>query len=336
MDLSGFVDPKETGYKIKIKDPQYDSITSTNLWGQDSSNQDSKQVYICADELSEFTGFSNLDFYTTLGNLWDWDEEDTPFEERFKNSASISIYQPTINLLGGTTAELFSKIFPPESLGSGFLSRIILIHGERSGRKNFDPEEPSSILQEQIVAFFRQIQQVPGGLRNYSAGARSILRDIYENYQELQDVRFKAYSNRRHTQLLKLCLIFSLARGLEQIEDDTVLEANTILTHAEHLMPKALGEFGKSKNSEVTSKIMSKLDEATLPLSPAELWTYVRRDLEHQRNLMDILQGLLAAGKIQVISKPKIGYLPKKEMRKKDKYVDWQFLTQEERDMIGV
>ncbi|CAN5950069.1 unnamed protein product [Sphagnum jensenii] len=222
MDLSGFVDPKETGYKIKVKDPQYDSVTSTNLWGSDSEDKDIKQVYICSDELAEFTGFSNLDFYTTLGNLWDWDEEDTPFEERFKNSASISIYQPTINLLGGTTAELFSKIFPPEALGS------------------------------------------------------------------------------------------------------------------EHLMPKALGEFGKSKNSEVTSKIMNKLEEATIPLSPAELWSYVRRDLEHQRNLMDILQGLLAAGKIQVISKPKIGYLPKKEIRKKDEYVNWQFLTQEERDMIGV
>jgi hypothetical protein len=43
----------------------------------------------------------NLDFLSTLGALWDWDDEGATYKQRFKNSKSISIFQPTISLLGG-------------------------------------------------------------------------------------------------------------------------------------------------------------------------------------------------------------------------------------------
>ncbi len=70
----------------------------TNLFGEDNLSE-IKEVFIVADEFNEFVGSGNLEFLSLLGSLWDWDDESTPFKQRLKTSKSVSIYQPTINIL---------------------------------------------------------------------------------------------------------------------------------------------------------------------------------------------------------------------------------------------
>jgi hypothetical protein len=296
-----------------------------------------REMYICADELYEFTGSANGEFYGTLGNLWDWDNEDIPFSSKYKNSKSVSIYQPTVNLLGGTTPDLFAKIFPADVIGTGFLSRLILIHGDRSERKITFPTGISNFTKFQIVSFFQRINSIQLGEIKITESGRELLTNIYTQSLPLVDVRFQTYSERRFTHLLKLCIIICIARWGAQIDYEHIIEANTILTHAEFLMPKALGEFGKSKNSDVTSKIMTLLEGAMAPMSTKEIWKFVQRDLDTQTTMMHILSGLIHGEKIHVVKHyGKTGYLPLKAERPKMKYVDWKYLSREELDLAGV
>lgn len=332
LDLEGVEDETHLASGRAGDKGKLDAVTAETLWGDDG--REPREVFVVADEFNEFSGTGNTEFYTTLGNLWDWDNPDAPFTHRLKNSRSVKIFQPTISILSGNTPELFSRAFPPESLGTGFLSRLLLIHGERSGRRITFPPPPDALLGEKLKTFLRRLGGNEFGEIGRSRSAEVLLDDIYQNGQELPDIRFRAYSNRRFSQLLKLCLILAAAKFRVEIDEDDVIQANTILSHAELLMPKALGEFGKSRNSEVANKIMELLERATKPVTTKDIWAQVHKDLNGQRELVELLGGLVQAEKIQMISKPFPGFLPKKLVKKDPIHVDWELITDEERSMI--
>jgi hypothetical protein len=336
VDLEGVTIDDVSDGSGKTKAAKYDLVTAENLWGGSDDNEP-REVFIVADEFNEFSGTGNLEFYTTLGNLWDFDSPNKPFQQRLKNSRSVTIYQPTISLLSGNTPELFARAFPPEAIGSGFLSRLLLVHGERSGRKITFPPPPDPILGSLITAFLQKLAATNTNNLSVTSTARKILDEIYQNddFSVVTDIRFKAYNNRRFTQLLKISIIIACAKFQTEITDEDIIQANTILSHAEILMPKAMGEFGKAKNSDVANKIMNICERATKPITTKEIWKQVDKDLNAQKDLADLLQGLCAADRLQIVQGTGgSGFLPKKIPRKEPMFVDWSFLTEEEREML--
>jgi hypothetical protein len=330
LDLEGRQDEPEGGTGAERK---YDKILEENLWG-DSDNlpKAPREIFIMADEFNEFAGSGNLEFYTTLGNLWDWDDEARPFSQRLKNSRSVAIWQPTINMLGGNTQENYAKAFPPEIIGQGFLSRMLHIYGERNGKKIAFPVEPTDEATAEVITALQTIRGTVAGEAQFTEEAKESLGELYETWQPLEDVRFKSYSNRRFTQLLKLCLSIAAIHESRSITQDVIIESNTILSAAEHLMPRALGEFGKSRNSDVTNKIVEMLGTATRPLTAKDLWAEVYKDLEKISMLGDIMQGLLQAGRVQLVKGR--GWLPMKAVARTLTHIDWNLLTDEERKML--
>lgn len=315
------------------KEFNLDAATSSSLWG-DSGSADPREVFIPADEFNEFAGAGNMDFYSLLGDLWDWDDTTTPYKQRVKNSKSVSIYQPTINILGGNTHENFARCFPPEILGQGFLTRLIMIYGERSDRRFPFPPEPAKDLRDGVTSYLQAFQTTPEREMGINNAARNILGSIYTGWADIDDVRFKGYSNRRYTQLLKLSLVIAATNGAAEISEETVVQANTILAAAEHNMPRALGEFGKSKNSEIAHMVMDIIYDTILPVTLKELMARLYKDVDKPEKLIEILHSLTSAGKIQAVDKGR-AYLPNKAPTRKNEFVNWDLLTQEERNQIG-
>ena len=102
-------------------------------------------------------------------------------------------------------------------------------------------------------------------------------------------------------------------------------------------MPKALGEFGKARNSDVAQKVMAAIDAAMqvaapVPLTFKELWKKVVSDLDKRDQLVEIINNLLVADKIQQVGE---GYLPKKAVRAEEVpgAIDYNILTDLERNM---
>lgn len=333
LDLEGLTDedlkssPGKPG-KRGIKGLTPDELTEA-LFGKEKENapKEPKEVFIVADEFNEFVGSGNLEFLSLLGMLWDWDDEQADYQFRLKNSKSVSICQPTITILSGNTHAGFVEAFPPQSIGQGFLSRLILVYGEPSGKKIAFPGVPSEDLKREIIDRLHEIKKRIVGPATIDGEAERALDMIYRSWRELEDGRFKHYSTRRFSHLLKLCLVVSAAHLTNTITVKEVVLANTILSWTENDMPKALGEFGKSRDADVSGKIMQALYDAKEPLTVSALLKVVRTDLDKSGNLGEIMQKLCNTGQAQIV--PGVGYLPKlKILDTRQMYVSYELLKE--------
>lgn len=309
--------------------PEEKDIMDTNLWGDDAEDSIA-EMYIMADEFNDFFGNNILDFVSFLGNLWDYVGV---YENKVKNSSSVKIHNPTISILSGNTPTGFSLAFPSEIIGQGFFSRLIMIYAEPTGRKITFPKEPPPEKTAAIVAQLVEFRTRILGKATLTPGAEKLLDKIYLTWKGIDDVRFDSYSNRRLTHLFKLCLIHAAVAGRAQITEDIVVYANTVLSHTEHFMPKALGEFGKAKYSDTSHKVISIIETKDNVTSLKEIWKKVHNDLESMSQLQEILRKLIAAEKIQ---SAKGGFLPNRRVLGEisSDTVDYLLLTPTERMYI--
>lgn len=302
-----------------------------NLFG-DHSSMEPKEVFVVADEFNDFMRCGDLEFHSMLGALWDYDDETTLYKQRLKNSKSIAIYQPTINLLGGNTHTGFAEMFPPQAIGQGFLSRMILIFSEPSGKKIAFPPTPDAAKEQLIVKALQRIKAEFVGPIELTQKAKDVLHVLYHNYEGFADVRFTAYFTRRYTHLLKLCLICAAVKQKKAIGIEEVILANTILKYAEHFMPKALGEFGKAKNADVANKVLKLLGSVNKPVDVPDIWKQVSSDLDRMEDLMRLLEGLRTAGKIQWVKKTERGVqgylIVRKALGQAELYCDYTLLKE--------
>jgi len=256
------------------------------------------EMFIAADEFQDFLGQNNIDFIATLGKLW---ETGKKYEHKIKTGKSSIVYKPVVNLLGGNTPTGFMLTFPPEVVGQGFLSRMLLIYGEVVDRRITWPRGPDEKMKAVLLERLKKILMITDKHFEFTSEARKLIDKIYHTRIRIDDARFLSYSTRRHDHLLKLCSICAVMGQHITIDKEDVLMANTILYNAEKSMPLALGEFGKGKHSEETSTILEALNKASIPMSMQDLWKCVAQDLNSQRELVEILRGLQALEKVQTV-----------------------------------
>lgn len=304
-----------------------EDILDKNLWGNDTS--DAREMFIACDEFNDFIGNGNIEFISLLGNLWDFEGS---YENRIKNGKSVNINNPTISILGGNTPVNFARAFPSEILGQGFFSRLLLIHGQPTGKRITFPAIADISATAEIVQQLGKIKTLAMGCAEMSPVAKMLVDKIYKTYKGIDDIRFESYSNRRLTHLFKLCLIASAARFGNSISEADIIWANTVLSHTEYFMPMALGEFGKGKHSDTTHKVMQILYDTNKPMTVTQLWALVSTDMDKINDLTDMIRNLSVAGKIQGYDG---GFLPirKVVVEVESDTVDYSILTTEEREM---
>ncbi len=266
------------------------------LWGAEDSDEEPHELFVSADEFNNFIGLGNYSFISTLGELWDCKEE---HPVRFKNSTSFNIHEPVVNILGGNTQTGFCLAFPPEIIGQGFFSRLLLIHADPSGRRITFPKEPSSDIEAVLIERLKAVRSTISGRATLTKEAEYAIDYIYQKQKGIDDVRFQNYAGRRLTHMVKLALLYSALELRTEINEEDIVLANSTLCFAEGRMPQALGEYGKGKNSDVAAKILSVLETSVKPLNARELWASgIAPDLEKIGQLAEILVGLKMADKI--------------------------------------
>ena len=327
---------RQEKFLIDLAEQQIESeetdILDLNLFGDGPEVKTPAECFVAADEVNNFIGVGNLEFMSLLGDLWDYDDV---FTYRLKNSNSVSLYYPTINILSGNTFEGFNRLFPQEAIGTGFFSRLIFVNAEPTGIKYTVMPTPDPAISEAMIDLLDRIRNKLSGAMALNDNAFKLLDHIYKKDIGVNDTRFDAYNNRRLLHLLKLCMITAASRNSINIEELDVVKANTVLAYTEHFMPKALGEFGKSKSSGAVHKIMEILGRTKVPLNFQELWKHTHQDLESRDQLVRLIGDLQLAGKIQPVEGG--GFLPINEPIKEAKaedVIDWSLLTDKERELI--
>lgn len=281
--------------------------TMRELFGVSSTEP--SECLIMADEFNIFLGHKNIEFIEILTDLWDYDGL---YPGRTKTGKPILINDPTIGILGGNTQIGISMSFPIEVIGQGFFARLISVFSEPSGRRIAFPKPPDLQIRKGLVESLVRMRAEFRGQIGIEARAYIALDEIYHAWKEIDDIRFKSYSQRRFTHLLKLCMCCAAACKKQNIDVPIVEYANSILHYTESFMPKALGEFGKSRHSDIAAKILDILSKHDVPLKPMEdIWPHIQRDCESPQEMVRIMVGLQEAGKVQQTNR---GFLPHKKV----------------------
>lgn len=313
---------------------QPDEILDQNLWGGDAdSAMGSCEVMINADEFNNFVGNGNIEFLSLLGELWDLSGD---YKHAKLTAKSVFVKDPCVSILAGNTATGFSLAFPKEAIGQGIFSRLLLIHGESTGKRIPFPTPPDDKATAALITCLLQIRSIASGEATISEDAKALLSYIYHEWKPLNDIRFESYCNRRFTHLLKLCLIHAAACKTREISQEHVIMANTVLTHAEHSMPRALGEFGAATKSDVTNKVMTLLETTSKPLTFKDIWKHVSNDVNSLHDLKPIIENLVYAEKIFQVTGAQ-AYLAKRRVIKEtsaDRAIDFSILTPSEREYL--
>jgi len=322
LDLAGEDDA------ATLDDPN--ALVERNIFGLDP-NKDS-EILIAADEFNVFVGNGNIEFLSLLGDLWDYEGL---YENKVKNSKSAYINNPTVSLLAGNTAQSFSLAFPIEAIGQGIFSRLLVVGAKKTGVKLTIPPPPNMEIRAKLLSILDIMKQGKGTAMELSPTAYNLMDKIYHTHPPIKDVRFESYNNRRLTHLIKLSIINAVCRLNTTINEQDVLRANTYLTYIEHLMPTALGEFGKSADSDITNKIVSLLEESEIPLLDIKaIWHQVYNDLAKPDDLRNIMQKLIYAGRVTAVDHKFVAN--SKYLRLNGYEIDLNFLTEEERKNVTV
>ena len=274
-----------------------ETIFGTSNPKETAESLDIAEYYIASDEFVDFIGRNNIQFISLLGSLWDYQGV---FDRKLKHSKTVYANNPTINIIAGNTPECFAQAFPPEVQGQGFFSRLLLIHAEPTGRKIDFPEPPSLEATKLVLDYLKDIKLRCNGIAKVTEEAKDLCRIINRDKSFiLSDSRFQHYNGRRFTHLLKLSLVMAAGRMSNRVDSCDVTMANTILTFAEYQMPKAMGFFGRGRNSLIMHKIVEVIT-ANDGCTMRDIIKYVQNDLDNMSILGDLLNSLKSTDKILI------------------------------------
>lgn len=308
----------------EVSERNLGSILDQALWGEVSEG-DYRSIWVAKGEFNDFFANNILDFVSMLGELWDFEGV---YENRIKNGQSVVIPNPTISILGGNTQTAFAAAFPPEAVGQGFFSRVIAVYAKPTGIKVTWPKISDEKEISEMVERLNNIKSSCIGEMFFSPTARHLVDKIYKTWKSIDDIRFEQYGNRRLTHLIKLSMIMAVTRESLEIGEEDVIRANTVLHHAEQYMPLAYGDFGVSRMSLQSHKIIQILDDST-GLTTQELWGKMQSDFDKIETFVACISGLEHANKIAMNA----GRLyPKKKVieQVQNDMLDYSYLSAEE------
>lgn len=289
------------------------------------------EMYIVAEEFTDFTGKNNVELLTMFAKLWDNPDH---YKQPKIHGQSVFVPKPTCNMLAGNTPSAYHTNMPLEAIGQGYFSRVLHIHGEATGRKITIPPPPSKEAMVAIDTRYKEIKKhVRGAFKVSKEIEEGILSRMYKEYPEIQDYRFKHYNTRRFTHLLKITMVMAAMRFSMEVTEEDVIAANTLLSYTERKMPMALGEFGKARNADVANAVIDILKAAKGACTIKLIWKQVAQDLNRIEELNEIVRNLQAAGKIKLIQQgDKSGYVTnfEKVQEWKPELIWKDLLTEEE------
>ncbi len=255
---------------------------------------DCSQLNILSEELTVLTGYDNKQFLSVLTDLYDCRD---PWTYETKNSGTNYVPAVWLNLLGGTTPELLKVTLPPEAIGGGLTSRMMLIYAPDRGKVVPIPlkTEAEKRIQEQLTA---DLVDIAHNIR----GEFLISPDWVEEYIKwypnrvknptLLDPKFEKYLGREATHLIKLCMVVSASRDNERILDAEIFHrAVTLLEEAEEWMPFVFLGHGRVDFAQILPSLVAYIDRHDTMTFRQLLGAFghelIKTELEHALSMLE-------------------------------------------------
>lgn len=280
----------------RINQPDNMGFSEEELWDLPVGGDWPYEMTIHAREFIDFIGQNDKDYLSLITNLYD----NLPQYSNPKlSSKNVLVKKPTINFVGAATPENLNMAFPTNAMDTGTLSRILFIHSFPSSEKILLPDRPTEEARLHMVAWLKEIQSKVKGKMILSPEGYEGLKHIYEAAQPLEDGRFTYYHGRRLGHLLKLSIVHAAARLSTTIDLSDILTANTVLGAAEYNMPRALGHFGRAKQSIIMHSMLDYIERQNRPIEVKELYTVFVSDFNKESEFSQMLLDMQNSNKVQ-------------------------------------
>lgn len=269
--------------------------------------RDKHVLFASASELTAFIGDNTTTMLTFLGIVWDGES----YTYKIRKEKNV-LRDPLLTILGATTPTSISAALPQEAVGQGFMSRLILVWGREKYKKLAWPKPPDPKLVTAIEAKYNRLYHDFAGEIEFSQEAQDLLEHLYlNNTTDIPDTRFTQYIDRRHTHLLKLCMVIAASNLRRVVFPEDVQVGHKLLTATEIFMPDALGEYGLSPIATAKQRMLEFIQAANVPVSIKILGAIMAKDMR-QIDFLNSLNELVNANKIvQLSTKDGVAYIAK-------------------------
>lgn len=220
-------------------------------------------VTIITTELGTFLNPKDRDMVTVLTRLWDGQIDS--FTKETKTQGNDEIINPWINIIGCTTPSWFAENVPVHMLHGGFLSRCVLIYGDRKDRLVAYPgdEIPADFTErgDDLVHDLEVISTIRGEYR-LSESAKVWGRNWYEEHyerirSEIMEESLQGYMARKQTHIHKLAIILAAAqRDARVIEREDLESADKMITPLEREMHRIFNTVGTTQMSQMANILL--------------------------------------------------------------------------------
>ena len=174
-------------------------------------------LQVGATEFGTFLSAYDTEFLSTLNDLYDC----VPYKESKRHmKTSIEIPNPQLSIIAGTTPAWLGGTLPETAWGEGFSSRLMMVFsGDRL--KVLDPfaegtfdEDLDAALKTDLASIhgmFGQMRFSDEFVKLYTAWYHTDCAPVPDH------PKLEHYLPRRHIHFLKLCMVFSAARGNDYV-----------------------------------------------------------------------------------------------------------------------
>lgn len=223
-----------------------------------SLTNDCNSTSMYLDELVDGANQHAKDLWVTVTALWDGNP--------YVDTSGIIIPRPCVNMLAGINPASFVKVFPSTEMQSGLITRLILVHGTKTGRTLAPFDFNNELNMQCELGIIEQLQELRnmGGEMSLDESAKTVLRKIMVTQPKVKDSRFDYYYDRRLDHLVKMTMIHAAMWGRYVITRDDVLFCNTALTANEWRMSDALGSYGLNPIVKLADLLLRQLRDYVL------------------------------------------------------------------------
>lgn len=248
------------------KGAMLDKLSQYSRWGPDpyTNDLDDKttrvkyhSAFLAVSELGNLVREKDNQLLNSLHDLYDClsvVEE----ERRYMKDKPISIVNPSVALLGGTTPSYLSETFPVQAWSQGFMARVIMIYSADVIEPDlFNEQEIDIVLAQELVKDLRQIGNLKGKMIFTDAAKAAVVAWQKSGRAPQPDhVRLEHYNTRRMRHALKLSMIAAIDKGNTLVIDvEDFQQALAWMIEAEKLMPQVFLELVGRSDGQVINEL---------------------------------------------------------------------------------
>jgi hypothetical protein len=255
-----------------------------------------------APELGVFLGRQtyNEDMIDLLTSLAD--TRDAPFDYITRSKGKFRLRGTAITLLGATTPDWMSEMFPRLAYGGGFMARTLFIHQSTTPRRFAFPRIPDyAKSNDWFVEGIKEIGRMQGNF-SLAPEAEAWYENWYKNYPKEQDhLALSHYYERKPDHLIRLGMILAASEGKPMVLTEELFErALALINITEVSMPEAFQRVETTQLGKEHERLLYALRKAGGSMSKSNLLKRIYRYGISSRRLRELTQTLEEAKIISV------------------------------------